>query len=66
LRPKLEETLRRNRVRFELRTATAEELCYEVKVPPQKTTDALSNMLLSLGPPKGIEVQWETKKDKAA
>jgi hypothetical protein len=66
LRPKIEETLRRNHVRYELRTATAEEMCYEVKVPPQQTTDALSNLLLSLGPPKGIEVQWETKKDKVA
>jgi hypothetical protein len=65
LRPKVEETLRRNRVPYELRTATPEEICYEVMLPPAKTTDHLSNLILALGPAKTIEVQWDEKKDKA-
>jgi hypothetical protein len=65
LRPALEELLRRNRIPFELRSATPEETCYEVKIPPQKTTDRLSKQILELGPEKTIEVGWDEKKEKA-
>jgi hypothetical protein len=64
LREPLEKLLRSHRVKYELRTATPEELDYEVKVPPQKTTDGISNAILALRPQKQIEVQWEEKKDK--
>lgn len=62
LRPHVEAVLRRNRVRFELRGAGQEELSYEVKVPVQKGTDALSNAILELDQAKEATVEWNEKK----
>lgn len=65
LRPRIEETLRRNRIAYELRTNAADELSYEVRIPPRKTTDRLSNQLLALEKNGSLEVDWdEKKKDK--
>ena len=64
LKPKLEELLKRNRLEFELRTATAEEVCYEVKVPLDRKTDRLSNMILKLDPENVSGVEWDEKKEK--
>ena len=65
LRPRIEEVLRRNRIAFELRTNAADELSYDVRVPPRKTTDRLSNQLLALEKNGSLEVEWdEKKKDK--
>jgi len=64
LRPRIEELLRRNRVTYELRTTTAEELSYSVRVPSRKTTDRLSNLLLALDPGGALAVDWDEKKKK--
>ena len=64
LKPKLEELLKRNRLEFELRTATAEEVCYEVKVPLDRKTDRLSNVILKLDPENVSGVDWDEKKPK--
>jgi uncharacterized membrane protein YhiD involved in acid resistance len=64
LRPRVEEVLRRNRISYELRTSTADEVCYEVKIPRRKTTDKLSNELLALEKKGALEVDWDEKKEK--
>jgi len=62
LRPRAEEVLRRNRVTHELRTATDDEVCYDVRVPRRKTTDRISNQLLALAKPSALAVDWDEKK----
>jgi len=64
LRPRIEELLRRNRVSYELRTTTTEELSYSVRVPSRKTTDRLSNLLLALDSTCALAVDWDEKKKK--
>jgi hypothetical protein len=62
LRPRAEEVLRRNRIPHELRTATADEICYDVRVPLRKKTDGLSNQLLALASSTELAVDWDEKK----
>jgi uncharacterized membrane protein YhiD involved in acid resistance len=64
LRPRVEDVLRRNRIPYELRTATTDELCYDVRVPIRKTTDRLSNQILALEKSGMISVDWDQKKEK--
>jgi uncharacterized protein DUF4956 len=64
LRAKIEEVLHRHRLEFEMRTATQEELCYEVRLPFDKKTDRLSNSILKVDPENTTGVEWEEKKDK--
>jgi hypothetical protein len=63
LKPQLEALLTRQRLPFELRTASQEELHYEVKMPFDKKTDRLSNAILDLVP-DGAAVEWDEKKEK--
>ena len=44
----IEKLLGRNRVEYELRTSSPEEICYDVKVPLERKTDRLSQQLLDL------------------
>jgi len=64
LKPKIEELLKRNRLEFELRTSTPDEVCFEVKVPLDKKTDRLSNVILKLEPDNTQGVEWEEKKER--
>jgi hypothetical protein len=64
LKPRIEEMLERNRLEFELRAASDEELAYEVRMPVEKKTDRLSAALMRLGPEGAVAVEWEQKKDK--
>ena len=64
LKPQIEEMLERNRLEFELRAASDEELAYEIKMPVEKKTDRLSASLMRLGPEGSVAVEWEQKKDK--
>jgi hypothetical protein len=64
LKPKLEELLTRNRLEYELRTASTEEVCYEVKLPIDKKTDRLSNAVLRIDSGTATAVEWEEKKSK--
>ena len=62
LRPKIEEILRRFRLKFELRTSSDEEVCYDVQVPLELRTDRISNAILRLDPDGHASVEWSEKK----
>jgi len=64
LRPKIEDLLTRNGLEFSLRTASDEEVCYEVQVPLDKKTDRLSNSILKIDPDNATGVEWNQKKEK--
>ena len=65
LRPKIEEILRRYKVRYELRTTSEENVVYMVTTPKALRTDRVSNVIMGLAPEGKGEVAWEEKaKDK--
>ena len=64
LRTRLETLLQQLDVRYELRTASAEEICYEVKLPWGTRTDRVSNAIQRLNHGGTIAVEWEEKKNK--
>jgi hypothetical protein len=64
LRPKFEKTLRRFELKFELRTSSDEEVCYDVLVPLDTATDRISNAILELDPEGHASVEWIDKKSK--
>lgn len=63
-RPKIEEILRRFRLKFELRTSSDEEVCYDVQVPLELRTDRITNAVLKLDPEGHATVEWTDKKGK--
>ena len=64
LRPQFEDILRRYKLKFELRTASDEEVCYDVLVPLELRTDRVSNAILKLDPEGHASVEWADKKAK--
>jgi uncharacterized membrane protein YhiD involved in acid resistance len=64
LRPKIEEVLRRFGLKFELRTSSDDEVCYDVEVPLETRTDRVSNAILKLDPEGHAAVEWTDKKAK--
>jgi hypothetical protein len=64
LKPKIDEYLERQRLDFELRSTTKEEVCYEVRLPYDRKTDRLSNGILRVGANNATGVGWEEKKEK--
>ncbi len=64
LRPKVEAILKRFELAHELRTASDEELCYDVQVPLDLPTDRVSNAILKLDPDGHAAVEWSEKKNK--
>ncbi len=65
LRPKVEDILRRFKVKFELRTAAEDTLCYMATTPRVMRTDKVSNALMELTPEGKGAVEWDEKsKDK--
>jgi hypothetical protein len=64
LKDRIEAALRRNRVKFELRSTSPEEICYEVKLPLDRHTDRVSEALMQLDPSGSTNVKWEEKKVK--
>jgi len=64
MRPKIEEILRRYSLKFELRTSSDEEVCYDVQVPLELRTDRVSNAILKLDPEGHAAVDWTDKKPK--
>jgi uncharacterized membrane protein YhiD involved in acid resistance len=65
VKPRIERLLTRYRIAFELRTASQEEICYEVRVPIDRKTDSLSDAILALDPQNATAVEWaEKKKEK--
>jgi len=63
LKPTLEGVLRRNHAEFDLRTATAEEICYEVHLPHDRRTEAVSDQILALDHGE-LGVEWSERKQK--
>jgi hypothetical protein len=64
-RPKIEEVLRRYKVRYELRTAAEDTVSYMVTAPKALRTDRVSNALMELAPESKGAVEWDEKaKDK--
>jgi Domain of unknown function (DUF4956)/MgtC family len=66
LQPKVEALFRRRHVKFELREVSPEECSYEVQLPLDLKTDALSAEIMALDPDKGTAVQWNPEKKKKA
>jgi uncharacterized membrane protein YhiD involved in acid resistance len=64
MRPKFEEILRRYKLKFELRTSSDDEVCYDVQVPLELPTDRVSNAILKLDPEGHASVEWGEKKNK--
>jgi uncharacterized membrane protein YhiD involved in acid resistance len=64
VKPKVDEYLARHGIEYELRSATHEEVCYEVKLPYDRKTDRLSNGILRVLGEQGTGVEWEEKKAK--
>ena len=64
LRPKIEGILNRYRCEYELRTASDEEVCYDVQVPLELQTDRVSNTILRLDPEGHAAVEWSENKKK--
>ncbi len=64
LRGKIEQLLTRQRVAFELRTASHEEVCYELQLPLDRSTDRLSTLILALDRDNATGVEWEEKKKR--
>ena len=60
----IEGVLRRSRIPFELRSTSAEQICYEVKVPMNRKTDSISSAISDVDPKQPIDVKWEKKKEK--
>jgi len=65
LKPKLEEFLAKSHLSFDLRTAAEDELVYEVKLPIEKKTEHLSEVILKLDPQNTSAVEWDQKKSKS-
>jgi hypothetical protein len=65
LQPRMEQLLRRQRARFELRAATPEEVSFQVSLPARRSTDPISKAILGL---EGVTaVDWsEEKKPKGS
>ena len=61
-RTKIEDILRRYQLRFELRTSSDEEVCYDVQVPLEMRTDRVTNSVLRLDPEGHGSVVWTEKK----
>ncbi|HJS57578.1 MAG TPA: DUF4956 domain-containing protein [Vicinamibacteria bacterium] len=64
LKERLEELLRRNRIKHELRTTSKDDLVYSVELPLTKKTDRLTDAILALGKGEQLKVQWSDKKGK--
>ena len=63
-RTRIEKILETYGLAFELRSASDEEVCYEVQVPIEVQTDDVSNRILKLDPEEHCAVEWEEKKKK--
>jgi uncharacterized membrane protein YhiD involved in acid resistance len=63
VRDGLERVLRKNGVKYELRTSSQDDLTYWVRLPIAKRTDRITNAILGLvEDPRTVSVEWEDKK----
>jgi hypothetical protein len=63
VKPQVEQLLRSHRLTFELRSSSNEEMQYDVRVPVDRKTDRLSDLIVKLDP-ETTAVEWEEKKEK--
>jgi len=66
LRPRIEAILQQFEVDHSLRSASSEELAYDVKVPFGVETEPITDALQRLGPEDKLAVAWDDKKSKKA
>ena len=66
LRPRLEQLLDRFHIENSVRTASNEELSYDVKVPFEVETDNVTNAILKISKDDKLAVEWGEKKQKKA
>ena len=64
LRPRIEGILRSFDLEFSLRSASDEEVCYDVQVPIEVQTEDVSDAILTLDAKGHAAVEWEEKKAK--
>ena len=65
LQDRVEGVLRKNGVKYELRTSSPEDLTYSVNMPNSKKTDRLTDAILSLQAHREMAVEWaDTKPPK--
>jgi hypothetical protein len=64
VQPRLEDLLRRQHVGYELRTSSAEEISYEVRLPIRRGTDRLSRAILAIEGVTSLDWNEEHKKVK--
>ena len=65
LRPRIEDVLRRFKVKYELRTSAVDAVSYMAVAPRALRTDRVSNMLMELEPSGKGAIEWvELSKDK--
>ena len=62
LRPQIEAILGRYKLKYEIRTTSDEEVCYDVEVPLEMKTDRVTNAILRLDPDGHASVDWTDKK----
>ena len=62
LRPQIEAILSRYKLKYEIRTTSDEEVCYDVQVPLEMKTDRITNAILKLDPEGHASVDWTDKK----
>jgi len=63
-REEIERILESYKLTFELRSASDDEVCYELQVPIEVHTDDVSNRILTLDPDGHLSVEWDEKKAK--
>jgi uncharacterized membrane protein YhiD involved in acid resistance len=61
IRPRVQQLLRRNHIRYELRTAADDELVYEARVPHGKKVDGVTEAIHAID--AANEVEWDEKKE---
>ncbi len=61
---RIEELLKRHRLRFEVRSLSGDQLSYDVQLPLEKPTDPISREVVALASKKSIAVEWDEKKPK--
>ena len=64
LRADVERALTRHRLGYELRSSTADDLCYAVNMPLDGSTDQITNTILRLGRDRPVSIEWEERKKK--
>jgi uncharacterized membrane protein YhiD involved in acid resistance len=60
IRQRVQLILRRNKVRYELRSAADDEIVYETRVPMNRKTDGITEAIVAID--AASEVEWEEKK----